>query len=366
MIVSPVPAPAVAFSCNDNPIEQVTSFKYLGLHFHQTGAVAHLVTPIKSKAGGSWAAVQRRHSLLQCGKTINLHLHLLQAVLVSVLLYGCQVWGMHSPRVATANRARLDLQRLYDYYLRTICGLLPSTPRRMLLAELGLLPLQVLWWRQTLRFWNGLAALPVGSFYHTVCLDNLTDAFQGGACNMASSVAGCLSSVGYDMPRVFDVIPLLEIDSIVEALTVQLQDMGSAALYCPREAPTRGVVSCTYEQWFGPYSLRRRYCHLPVSGRGMQRFLQFRLGCHGLPVAAGRLAGAAHVDRAHRVCLACNSGAVGDEMHLVFECAALSSLRSRYASLFTGSTDTMRSFFAQPDHVGVFHYVVDCLAFMMI
>ena len=77
----------------------------------------------------------------------------------------------------------------------------------------------------------------MGSFYHTVCLDNLTDAFQGGACNMASSVAGCLSSVGYDMPRVFVVIPLLEIDSIVEALTVQLQDVGSAALYCPRVFP---------------------------------------------------------------------------------------------------------------------------------
>ena len=76
----------------------------------------------------------------------------------------------------------------------------------------------------------------------------------------------------------------------MEALTVQLQDVGSAALYCPHEAPTRGVVSCTYEQWFGPYSLRRRYCHLPVSGRGMQRFLQFRLGCHSSPVAAGRLA----------------------------------------------------------------------------
>ncbi len=91
MVVSPVPAPAVAFLCNGNPIEQVTPFKYLGLHFHQSGAVAHLVTPIKSKAGGFWAAVQRRHSLLRCGNTINLHLHLLQAVLVSVLLYGCQV-----------------------------------------------------------------------------------------------------------------------------------------------------------------------------------------------------------------------------------------------------------------------------------
>ncbi len=33
--VSPVPAPAVAFSCNGNFIEQVTTFKYLGLHLHQ-------------------------------------------------------------------------------------------------------------------------------------------------------------------------------------------------------------------------------------------------------------------------------------------------------------------------------------------
>ena len=60
----------------------------------------------------------------------------------------------------------------------------------------------------------------------------------------------------------------------------------------------------------------------------MQRFLQFRLGCHGLPIAAGRFAGAVHVVRAQRVCLSCNSGAVGDERHLVFDCAALAFLRS--------------------------------------
>ena len=40
----------------------------------------------------------------------------------------------------------------------------------------------------------------------------------------------------------------------------------------------------------------------------MQQFLQFRLGCHGLLIAAGHLAGAGHVDRADRLCLACNSG----------------------------------------------------------
>ena len=35
VVVSPVPTPAVAFSCNGNFIQQVTTFKYLGLHLHQ-------------------------------------------------------------------------------------------------------------------------------------------------------------------------------------------------------------------------------------------------------------------------------------------------------------------------------------------
>ena len=93
----------------------------------------------------------------------------------------------------------------------------------------------------------------------------------------------------------------------------------------------------------------------------MQRFLQFRLGCHGLPIATGRFVGAGHVllhrlylgfllDRADRVCLACSSGAIGDEKHMIFECTALAPLRQQHADLFTPRTDTMRSCFAQQDH----------------
>ena len=203
------------------------------------------------QAGASWVAVQRRRSLLQCGNTISLHLHLLQAILVPVLQSGCQIWGMHSPRVrvAAANDARAALQQLNDYYLRTICRLAPSTPCKLLLTELGLLPLQVFWWRQTLQFWHGLAGLPIGSLYHTVCLDNLTDAFREATCNLANSLAACLHSVGFEMPRVHDVVTLLDVDGVVEALTARLQSTGSGSLYCPRAAPTQGVVSCTYEQW---------------------------------------------------------------------------------------------------------------------
>ena len=108
MVASPAPAPAVAFSCNGNLF---ATSRYLGRHFHQLNVV-HLISPIKSKAGGSRAAVQQRYFLLQCGESVNLHLNLLQAVLVPVLQYGCQVCSMHSSCVAAANHARLDLQTL--------------------------------------------------------------------------------------------------------------------------------------------------------------------------------------------------------------------------------------------------------------
>ena len=45
--------------------------------------------------------------------------------------------------------------------------------------------------------------------------------------------------------------------------------------------------------------------------------------------------------------------------------AALPSLRSKYAGLFKGSSDTMRSLLAQPDHMGV-NCILDCLDLMKI
>ena len=92
-----------------------------------------------------------------------------------------------------------------------------------------------------------------------------------------------------------------------------------------------------------------------------QRFLQFRLGCHKLPIATGRRTGVA---RACRLCTFCDAGAVGDKKHLVFECAQLAPLRAKYADLFNDKDHTMRSFFAQRDHLRVLHYVIDCLNLM--
>ena len=119
-------------------------------------------------------------------------------------------------------------------------------------------------------------------------------------------------------------------------------------------------------QWFWPFSKRRRYCELPVSGRRMQRFLQFRLASHALPIVTGRFAGGQHIDRASRVCSHCGPGSIADELHVVHECPLLQPLRQQYAALFTPDTNTMRSFFGQANHMQVFHFILDCLDFLNI
>ena len=56
------------------------------------------------------------------------------------------------------------------------------------------------------------------------------------------------------MPHVYDVVPLLDVDSVVQVLNARFQVAGDGALFCRRVAPTQGVLSCTYEQWYRPYS----------------------------------------------------------------------------------------------------------------
>ena len=79
----------------------------------------------------------------------------------------------------------------------------------------------------------------------------------------------------------------------------------------------------------------------------MQRFLQFRLGSHNLPIVAGCFSGDRHVARADRVCTHCGGVVVADELHMIHECPVLQPLNLQYAALFTPDTNTINSFFAQ-------------------
>ena len=141
-----------------------------------------------------------------------------------------RVWGMHTPRAAAANDVCAALQCLYDYFLRTICQILtPSTPGTLLLAGLGLLPLQVFVWHKLCRFrlvWLTFLLVP-----STLSVWTTLPMFTN--CNMASSLAACLHSVGFEMPYAHDVVPCWTWTAFVKAVTARLQSTAFDSLYCP-------------------------------------------------------------------------------------------------------------------------------------
>jgi len=113
----------------------------------------------------------------------------------------------------------------------------------MLLAELGLLPLQVFWWQQTLQFYNKLAASPRDSLFHVILLDNQHDAFQRGVKNFCSSVHRSLASIGHSMCLDSGVACIHDVPVIVELLQRHLQGVNAFDLYCPRAAPSAGWLA---------------------------------------------------------------------------------------------------------------------------
>ena len=48
----------------------------------------------------------------------------MQSILVPSVYYGGELWGMHSPQAAMANKARPDLEQTHAYFLGRICGVM--------------------------------------------------------------------------------------------------------------------------------------------------------------------------------------------------------------------------------------------------
>ena len=149
-----------------------------------------------------------------------------------------------------------------------------------------------------------------------------------------------IRGIGYQLVIRCDDLDHIEI-SALELMLAQRRDAVWDGLdICPRTCPSLNAKLCTYATWF----VRRAEKHarslldLPVSRRCMQRFLRFRMGCHGPPRDVAAWAG---IPRLQSFCNMCQHRTIGDEKHLVFECPALQDLRDKRPHLFEGDGLTL-------------------------
>ena len=86
----------------------------------------------------------------------------------------------------------------------------------------------------------------------------------------------------------------------------------------------------------------------------LRALVQFRLGSHSLPVEQGRFVRPC-LPRHLRRCDLCNTQAVGDELHYVFDCPRFGAIRAQYSNLFQDAEGSMRLFMWHKDQKAVSH-----------
>ena len=440
--------------CYNGQIVPVShEFKYLGLIFHETkGVTASIQALATAGRRAMWAMLTR------CGErgisSLSMKVRLFDMLVSPILGYCSEVWApalLFHPSVPRSRQGQQQLQQQWQQYqqqvlsqqqqpsrqsqgavlvnpflpyhndtfksvdkalgnemqfvqfmfLRTISGRVrKSTPRHLLLRELGCHPLIRSWFISTVGLWNRLAQ-PAQSDAAVGRVRN--DAAQGSYCSLLKAAMRdnwqlarefstdgqrdlwCFQFEGFlsIMQKSFVSLSVLS-DSLrqqqahlIEALSnVQSFHKVNAAhlIQCfdswfsqkwfdlhpsPRTAPSTQVTWSTYENWFSAVPFSEQDMNQPsswisefisasssITSAHVGSMLRFKLAAHDLQICAGRWQGQA---RGQRICSRCQMQQVEDEFHMVFECPFYDALRERFGALFSsfGGFDQCRQV-AQP------------------
>ena len=139
-----------AFVFNNNGVERVKSYKYLGFEFHATKNLAHGVSQLVSAAKKSDAFHEPQmasHCALLPISDPELRCKLFDSLVLPILSYASEVWGVDE-KIGDA------AELLHRQFLKHILGVRGSTANVIVLAELGRFPLCFHWWQQILRYHN--------------------------------------------------------------------------------------------------------------------------------------------------------------------------------------------------------------------
>ena len=120
----------------------VSEFTYLGVRFTHTGNMSSAIKALSDQALRAYC------NLLSIFERVKLNvktkLYLFDAMIVPILLYGSEVWGVFNLK---------EVDKLHMRFCKYVLGIKRQTPNAAVYGELGRLPLAVLCRERCLKCW---------------------------------------------------------------------------------------------------------------------------------------------------------------------------------------------------------------------
>jgi hypothetical protein len=115
-----------------SPVEEVASFRYLGIELHRSGSLKIAVEHLAAVGQRAVFALRRRCADLEINDPAIV-CQLFDALVKPILNYGCELW-VDEPTTKS-------LEAIHRSFLKSLLGVNNTTPNRIVLAEFGRFPL---------------------------------------------------------------------------------------------------------------------------------------------------------------------------------------------------------------------------------
>ena len=332
------------------PIELVQSFKYLGVELHSTKPFHTAAQSRTLPAERAQMALVTRCRQLGIGDP-GLQLHLWDALVKPVLLYGVEFWG-----AGDLSKGVVAGELVHRTFLRRLLGVRSGTPNMAILAEVGRFPLLIFSAQMVCKAWNRLISMENDRLVKQAFKASAALAARATPSSRSSTWAGQVARFITSTGVPCDLAAPQPVD--VTAVVHHLK-----AAYLASVSAAEGTKMREYMAMRGPLTPAAyqpaAYLRAVGGWKQRKRLAQLRTGSHWLAVETGRWAAGGADAHGTRRCQRCVSSAVDDVAHMVFGCAALETVRMGYASLFSRPGLGLSEFMAQ-DPAKVAAFVLEC------
>ena len=118
-----------------SPMHQSSSFKYLGLVFHESGGLSPALKRLAQNAVGARAQLQAKFRRLMCDKSVPMMRRLFDALVMPTVSYGAEIWG-----TLCSHPLPPDIKQMADVqvsFLRQLCCLRRSVTPAIIFRGVG-------------------------------------------------------------------------------------------------------------------------------------------------------------------------------------------------------------------------------------
>lgn len=292
------------FYINGEMLEIINSFTYLGVTFTNTGNFTNAVKALHDQALRAYfnllTVFDKEHL------DVRTKLKLFDTMVVPILLYGSEVWGVY-------NITFID--KLHIRFCKYILGVKAQTPNAAVYGELGRFPLSVICKQRSLKFWLKIMKNPDSPLYNMYCeLNNNVN-----VSTWASRIHSIIDHLGFtdiriDIDSNSNYLPLFVNrlhDQYIQEWFASINTMPKLDHYC------KFKTSFCFEQ----------YLEKNPNDKLRKHFTSIRLSSHKLEIELGRYN---NVDRNYRICKLCSQNVTESEYHFLLCCDLYRDLRCKY------------------------------------